>query len=103
MQPSNILHIKSLDNNWRDKDFVMLHACFQLLEDCIEGEKLLDGHINWEENTEHQEVAKKLKELYNWWQVRKLEEVNELLDDKIYQQDTDKLIELITLRQHLWT
>jgi hypothetical protein len=33
MEPSNILKIDTLDDSWRDKDSVMLHACFQLLKD----------------------------------------------------------------------
>lgn len=28
MQPSNKLSIDTLDKEWRDKDIVMLHACF---------------------------------------------------------------------------
>jgi len=45
MEPSNILKIDTLDKNWRDKDSVMLHACFQLLKDCVEKENLLDETI----------------------------------------------------------
>ena len=38
MQPANILKISSLGNGWRDKDSVLLHACFQLLSDFVEQE-----------------------------------------------------------------
>jgi len=47
MQPSNLLHIESLDDEWRDKDYVLLHAFFQLLKDCVEKENLLSGHTDW--------------------------------------------------------
>ena len=48
MKPGNILKIDTLNGGWRDKDSVMLHACFQLLSDCIEKEGLLSGHTNWD-------------------------------------------------------
>ncbi|MBJ6107844.1 hypothetical protein JAO73_02395 [Hymenobacter sp. BT523] len=28
---ANVLHITTLDAGWRDKNAVLLHACFQLL------------------------------------------------------------------------
>lgn len=49
-EPGNLLKNKSLDDEWCDKDIVMLHACFLLLEDCVEQEKLLDGTTEWEQN-----------------------------------------------------
>ncbi len=47
MTPGNNLSIQSLNQDWCDKDVVMLHACFQLLKDCVEKEDLLSGHIDW--------------------------------------------------------
>lgn len=53
MEPSNILKIESLDEGWSDKDNVMLHACFQLLTDCIEKEQR-HQLTDWNQNTEFQ-------------------------------------------------
>ena len=61
MEPSNILKIDSLDENWRDKDSVMLHASFQLLKDCVEKENLLSGHTDWDADERHRIAKKKLK------------------------------------------
>lgn len=67
MKPSNVLHIKSLNSEWRDKDSIMLHACFQLLKDCVEQENLLECHLDWS-NTEKERLAKiEIIELYQWW------------------------------------
>ena len=37
-----ILKIDSLPNakQWVDRDHIMLHACFQILQDCVEKEKV---------------------------------------------------------------
>jgi len=47
MKPSNLLKIVTLNNEWADKDFIILHACFQILSNCIEKENLFNGHIDW--------------------------------------------------------
>jgi len=65
MEPSNILKIDTLDENWRDKDSVMLHACFQLLKDCVEKENLLSGHTDWKADERHREAKKEIKELFD--------------------------------------
>ena len=103
MEPANILKIKSLDDGWKDKDAVMLHACFQLLDDCIEEEKLFDGDIDWDHNEKTREAEKKLRALFEWWKQRKkLEEIAS--DEKQqYNEDTEKLTELVKLRHWLWT
>tara|TARA_A200000113_G_C8762245_1_gene321499 strand:- start:581 stop:721 length:141 start_codon:yes stop_codon:yes gene_type:complete len=46
MEPSNALKIETFDGNWKDRDSIMLHACFQLLKDFVEMEKLLDEHVD---------------------------------------------------------
>lgn len=101
MEPGNILTIDSLDKGWRDKDSVMLHACFQLLTDCIEKEKLLTGHIDWEADDKHREAQKELHELYSWWQSYKEEDIPE--NKKKYQEENQMLIRLINIRWALWT
>ena len=43
----------------------MLHACFQLLTDCIEDEELFTGHVDWNHDEEHKNAKKELEELYS--------------------------------------
>ena len=42
MKPLNLLKIETLNDEWLDKDVIILHACFQILCDCIEKENLLN-------------------------------------------------------------
>ncbi|EDN70035.1 hypothetical protein BGP_4671 [Beggiatoa sp. PS] len=106
MQPSNILNIESLDEEWTDKDIVLLHACFQLLVNCVEQESLLNGHTDWDYNEEFKRDKQILEELYQWWLERKIQDTNEQIDelnDKQYQKDNEMLIKLISVRHRLWT
>lgn len=100
MQPSNILKIETLDENWRDKDSVMLHACFQLLKDCVEQEKLLNGHTDWDADEIHRSAKVEIEELYNWWLA--YTELN-IPDDERYKLETKMLERLISVRWALWT
>lgn len=92
-----ILKINSLpsvkEQPWCDRDYIMFHACFQLLEDCVEKEKLFD---NWGNNFEVQEH---LKTLYKWWKEVKDSEGF----DSGSQDSQAKLELLIKYRQFLWT
>ena len=92
-----ILKINSLPSikeaPWQDRDFVMLHACFQLLEDWVEKE---NGLTEWahEEYTEPMSI---LKGLYNWWKESKGTDLD-------YEGTTqEKLEKLVKLRSYLWT
>lgn len=130
MQPSNILKIESLTDGWRDKDSVLLHACFQLLSDFVEQEIPKFPHINWKvsadmenslikgiqfsqntsdgdalENT--RDIKKEFEELYAWWQERKKKDS---INNSTFEEDqADYLIEnemlkkLIDLRMYMWT
>jgi len=63
-----VLEISSLPSErWTDSDFIMLHACFQILQDCVEKEKV-DTDCNYEA---HKELVDEIRFLYNWWLVRK--------------------------------
>jgi hypothetical protein len=106
MEPANLLKIKSLSYGWCDKDIVMLHACFQLLVDCVEKENLLDGHIDWEYNDEFKLARAELQALYDWWQKRTewaADDDFDELDPPVYEEDTRQLIKLIEWRHMLWT
>lgn len=105
MQNPDTLHIETLKGDWCDKDIVLLHACFQLLKDCVEKENLVAGHTNWDYDEEHKNAKKEIEQLYNWWKGRsKIEAVKAIndLDKQQYNEDTEMLIRLIKIRQYLW-
>ncbi len=91
-----ILKIDSLPDstNWVDRDFIMLHACFQILQDCVDEEKV-DEHCDYES---HKDFVDECKILYNWWIVRK----NDLSFDNDGEDD-EMLMRLMKIRTGLWT
>ncbi len=104
LKPSNILKIDSLGESWHDKDLVMLHACFQLLVDCIEKENLLNCHVDWSHDEKHRKAKEELSQLYNWWKERvKNDENLDPLSTNQYDIDNSMLIRLINIRWALWT
>ena len=104
MRPSNLLKIDSLTEEWCDKDEVMLHACFQLLVDCIEKEELLTGHTNWNADKKHQNAKTEIETLLSWWKKRKEQnESRDVLCESQYAEDDKMLKRLIDVRWALWT
>ncbi len=132
MEPSNILKIESLPDGWRDKDHVLLHACFQLLSDFVEQEIPKFPHINWnvpansadpavikgiqfDQNTtdenasaDTRDIKKEFEELYTWWQEWKKKETTEKSstfkeDHEEYLKENEMLKKLIDLRMYMWT
>lgn len=107
MEKPQILKIDTLEDNWSDKDRVMLHACFQLLSNCVEQENLLDGDIDWNHTEATKAAQKEIQLLYDWWQKRKsIDKQNAIdlvLDKKQYEEDDAMLIRLIKIRRYLWT
>ncbi len=107
MEPSNLLNIKTLSVDWCDKDVVLLHACFQVLTDCIEKENLLEAHANWDTDETLKPVKEEIEFLYHWWKDRREIEDNgeagEIWTEKQYEIDTEMLIRLIKIREFLWT
>lgn len=96
---SRLLKIESLPNSkeWVDRDYIMLHACFQLLQDCVDKEGLLT-HCDQEY---HKEELTEVKILYDWWQTRKLE--IHACDFNGEKKDSEMLQRLIDIRNFLWT
>ena len=90
------LKIQSLPDNkqWVDKDFIMLHVCFQLLVDCVEEEEI----VKRTDYETHQKEIDEVNELYQWWQNNK--ENEDLDEDKEAQ---EMLLRLIKIRRFLWT
>ena len=107
MEDPRVLKITTLDKGWRDKDQVMLHACFQLLCDCIENENLFTGHVQWDHDEEHITAKKELLALYDWWKQRverdKKGEIDSIWGEGQYEEDDAMLIRLIQHRKYLWT
>ena len=91
-----ILKIDSLPsaNQWIDRDYLMLHACFQILQDCVEKEKV-DEHCNYET---HKDFVDEVRFLYQWWLKRKNHE-RFCNDDE----DNSMLERLMKIRNSLWT
>lgn len=102
MQPSNKLIIDSLSEDWSDKDYVLLHACFQILKDCIEKEALFN-HIDWEADKKHKDAKDELEFLYNWWRERIVAIDDGMSNESQYDEDNQMLHRLIDIRWALWT
>jgi hypothetical protein len=88
-----ILKIESLPNSktWLDRDLIMLHACFQILKDCVEKE-----NIDLECSEEgHKDFYNEVRFLYQWWKERVAHD-----DDS---QDDEMLFRLMKIRNGLWT
>jgi len=104
MTPGNNLSIQSLNQDWCDKDVVMLHACFQLLKDCVEKEDLLSGHIDWNADEKFRKAKAELEALYSWWHERlEAEKVDTFVFEDHYREDNQMLHRLIDIRWALWT
>jgi hypothetical protein len=91
-----ILKIKSLPSakEWIDRDIMILHACFQLLEDYV----ILEDGCNHCSYEAHAESVDEVMFLHNWWQTRKLEIYQ--MDDN---EDDEMLLRLMKVRRFLWT
>ena len=104
-QPANVLHITTLDAGWRDKDAVLLHACFQLLTDFLVEEALLP--TNWDQSAEYRHAKAKIDALAAWWTQRAAAEeagaVDAIWSPGQYETDNQMLVRLIQVRQYLWT
>jgi hypothetical protein len=106
MHNPNTLHINTINADWCDKDIVLLHACFQLLTDCIEIENLNET-TDWTQDDIIANAKLEIDELYNWWKERVKKEADGKLDpiwtEEQYEKDSEMLIRLIKVRKYLWT
>jgi len=91
-----VLKIESLPPSkvWVDRDFIILHSCFQILKDCVEKEKV-DTHCNYEA---HKEFVDEVRFLYKWWEERSKDVYVEN-----YDQEDEMLFRLMKIRRSLWT
>lgn len=93
-----ILRIESLppkSEAWIDADEVMLHACFQILRDCVEREHV-DTQCNYES---HRESVDEVRFLYNWW----LDRIDRIPTEAQDAEDDLMLLRLMKIRGFLWT
>ena len=95
MRNLKITSLAPKDEKWIDRDVIMLHACFQILKDCVEKENLFQ-HSPAYAKSKKGKIAKKL---YDWWEIRRTQTYHDI-DDLI---DNKQLIKLIGIRETLWT
>jgi len=62
----NFIKIKTLGPTWHDRDYLLAHAMFQILDDFITRERP-DEIIDWDSDKEHRWARDKMDELINWW------------------------------------
>jgi len=91
-----VLKIDSLpsEKQWVDRDHIMLHACFQILQDCVEKENV-DTQCNYDA---HKDFVDECRFLYGWWQHRKIDDSFDNDDE-----DSEMLGRLMKIRTVLWT
>lgn len=118
-----------LPPEYYDIDVRMLYGCFSLLVDYVENElphassvdkknkskrqiglEALDSYIvfNLEEDQKnHADMYQEIKDLYLWWNDVYLKRNDEQyvpeLYEQNYQEDNEKLIQLVKLRGFMWT
>jgi hypothetical protein len=61
-----ILKIHTLEKGWCDKDYIILHAVFQILVNFVEQESP-DKIVDWNSDPEHKHAWKEIRSLYSWW------------------------------------
>lgn len=117
-----------LKPSWHDVDYKMLHACFDFLEEFVEGEGGLDSlkyqfsyietnnqydsvkdkdSLGEEYYNKGKEVYLEVKDLYDWWKNITNEEIDdiEFFAEDVPDKDicNKNLIRLIKVRRYLWT
>lgn len=95
------LKIESLPTikTWVDRDEIMLHACFQILKDCIEKEHV-DTHCNYEA---HKDFVDEVRFLNDWWSKRSKGDYENASADDQDKEDDEMLNRLMQIRTSLWT
>jgi hypothetical protein len=76
------LKIKTLEKDWCDKDYILLHAAFQILIDFIEQEKPGETH-DWSVDKLHKKTWQEIESLYIWWKTERPARKDPLDDKRI--------------------
>lgn len=97
-----------LPPTWCDRDYLLLYAAFQILEDFVKREQpwefTADVYAAYvtdcgDEHAREREAAwHTIRGLYAWWQCRKADP-----DYDDYDADSTMLCKLINVRAYLWT
>lgn len=115
MKPANVLHIPTLSRRWSDKDQVLVHAMFTLVEKFVDEEwhglvaqrewlsKCLENDdpvvSRWAESMFP--TFNTIQDIYDYWQDRKYKD--DYLSEDRYEEDDEMLHKLIDVRGYLWT
>lgn len=122
LSPYNVLKIKTLPRTWMDEDTRLIHAMMAVLAQFME----VSEHHDWESGPERVEAGKILNEIWTWWNARdtrekELQEAYEIarkikgqpyeikyalvnkLEAEHLQLEEKMLINLIKIREYLWT
>jgi len=103
----NVVICRALPPTWCDRDYLLLFAAFQLLEDFVKQEQPWEfagdvfavyAECGAESAREREAAWITIRELYAWWQQRK---VDKYYDN--YDEDSAMLHKLISVRECLWT
>jgi hypothetical protein len=97
VEPANLLKIESLPDGWRDKDDIILHACFQLLKDFVEKEKEVIEQIDWQHDEKTANAKAEINFLYSWWLERFHDEEDFDKINQRYEEDNRMLKRLLML------
>jgi hypothetical protein len=95
-----ILKIHTLEKGWCDKDYVMLHAAFQILVDFIEQEKP-DQIVDWNSDPEHKRAWREIRLLYRRWAQGRPARRSPL-DEKGFHDSNCKVIHIDNFNQNMY-
>lgn len=84
---------------WVDKDVEMYHACFQLLVNAIEKEKV---HLHICQKV-HKEFVDEVVFLHLWWKQKIIQSENSGEFDVNDSEADEMLLRLMKIRKSLWT
>lgn len=103
--PFNVVRCESLPATWNDRDHVMLHACFQILDDFVRREQPWQFDADLDELQETYTACECPEEVANWLEVKRLHKWWLRRRDEYAdcEEDNEKLLRLVALRRYLWT
>lgn len=84
----NVVKVRTLPPTWVDRDTLLVHAMFQILDDFVNKE-CIGGWVDWDSDEKHRSVRAKMDELLNWFHnvYLKFDEFEGLEFDKIEWED----------------
>ena len=63
----NVLRIRTLPPTWSDRDTILSHAMFQILDDFVNKECRKNCPVNWDHNEDSKNARQNMDELLDWW------------------------------------